>query len=345
MEVVVTSHDNRRIYFSENTDIHECLIVARRPTPDTKNQSTAFVSLAENPSTASEAHYLARAIRHALNGDRSLLADYGTIAWRSSEHVRNNAWNAACFYNQILAEAWDSLLQNPSLLPIKQVASVRPGGQRVRDAFDKARYRQNPDMRALWDHKSDRQTAMHTEPDEFLVPKPGMQNYAKKLWDMRSSLLLVNRMRLNLARTVAVFSKDPILGSAFIPATPDQPNKEEICKAWCVWLNSTLGIITFLNIRQKNLSYPHFSLDGLRSLRIPDPSNCDIKHLVKIYDQYADSTLLPIPQINEDPVRRTFDDAVIHAVQGISTENVKEWREAIPLEPSVNNKKEPLRLR
>lgn len=344
LEVVVTSHDNSRIYFSENTDIHECLIIARRPTPETKNQSTAFISLAENPSTASEAHYLARAIRHALDGDRSFLANYGTIAWRSSEHVRNNAWNAACFYNQTLAEAWDLLLQNPSLISIGQVASVRPEGRRVRDAFGRARNRQNPDMRALWDHKSDRQTAMCTGPDEFLVPKPGMQNYAKKLWDMRSSLLLVNRMRLNLVRTVAVFSEDPILGSAFIPATPDKPNKEEICKAWCVWLNSTLGVIAFLNIRQKNLSYPHFSLNGLRTLRVPDPDKCDTPTLAAVYDQYADETLLPLPEMHEDPVRLALDEAVTHALRNLSAKKLVEWRKAIPLEPSVNNKKKPLRL-
>lgn len=30
IEAIVTTHDNRRIYFSENTNIHECLIVARR---------------------------------------------------------------------------------------------------------------------------------------------------------------------------------------------------------------------------------------------------------------------------------------------------------------------------
>lgn len=344
LELVVTSHDNRRISFSENTDIHESLIIARRPTSENRKQSTAFISLAENPSTASEAHYLAKAIRHALDTDRSLLADYGTITWRSSEHVRNNTWNAACFYNQTLAEAWDFLLQDSSLIPIGQVASVRPEGRRVRDAFSKARHRQNPDMRALWNHKSDRQIAMRTEPDEFLVPKPGMQDYAKKLWDMRSNLLLVNRVWLNLARTVAVFSEDPILGSAFIPATPNKSNKVEICKAWCVWLNSTLGIITFLNIRQKKLSYPHFSLDGLRTLPVPNPDKCDIPTLAAVYDQYAGETLLPFPQMNEDPIRLALDEAVIHAVQTIPAKKVAEWRKSIPLEPSVNNKKEPLQL-
>ena len=74
LELVVTSHDNRRIYFSENTNIHESLIVARRPTPETRGQPTAFVSLAENPASASEAHFLAEAIRQALEGDNSLLA-------------------------------------------------------------------------------------------------------------------------------------------------------------------------------------------------------------------------------------------------------------------------------
>ena len=166
---------------------------------------------------------------------------------------------------------------------------------------------------------------MHTEPDEFLVAKAKKQSYAKKLWEMRSNLLLANRMWLNLVRTVAVFSDNPILGSAFIPVIPNGLNKEEICKAWCVWFNSTLGIIAFLNIRQKKLSYPHFSLDGLRSLPVPNPDNCDIKHLVKVYDQYADSTLLPMPEMGKDPIRHTLDDAVSHAVQGVEIENVKEW--------------------
>lgn len=186
---------------------------------------------------------------------------------------------------------------------------------------------------------------MHTGPDEFIVPKAGMQNYAKKLWEMRSSLLLANRMWLNLARTVAVFSDKPLLGSAFIPATPNGQDKEETCKAWCAWFNSTPGIIAFLNIRQKKLSYPHFSLDGLRSLPVPDPDHCDMERLAEAYDQHADSTLLPMPEMDKDPVRRALDDAVSHAVQGIKIKDVEEWREAIPLEPSVNGKREPLRLR
>ena len=218
--------------------------------------------------------------------------------------------------------------------------SNRKGDESV-DAFQRAEKRQNPDMRVLWYHKSDRQTAMHTGPDEFVVAKKGKQSYTQKLWQKRSNLLLANRMRLNLTRTPAVFSDEPVLGSAFIPVTPFSENKEQLCKAWCVWLNSTFGIIAFLNIRQKNLTYPHYSLDGLRTLPVPNPNACDIVMLANTYDRYAEDDLLPLPQIHDDPIRHALDNAVLVAVPGLSDCDVASWRQSIALEPSVNNEKDP----
>ena len=344
IELVVTSHDNRRIYFSENTDIHESLIVARRPTSETRDKPTAFVSLAENSASASEAHFLAEAIRQALDGDNSLLANYGTIAWRSPEQLRDRPWNAACFYDQTLADAYDALLDCPTLMPIGNLASVEPEGRRIRDAFRKAEKRQSLDMRALWAHKSARQTMMRTGPDEFLVAKKGMHDYAGHIWQKRSNLLLANRMRLNLTQTPAVFSNEPILGSAFVPVSPFGENRNKLCKAWCVWLNSTFGIIVFLNTRQKNLTYPNFSLDGFRSLPVPHSRHCDIAALAETYNQYADEVLRPLPEVHTDPVRHALDDAVLMAVPGLPCNDVAQWRKSISLEPSVNNEKEPFSL-
>ena len=344
LELVVTSHDNRRIYFSENTDIHESLIVARRPSPGSEQRPTAFVSLGENPASASEAHFLAEAIRQALAGDNSLLANYGTIAWRTLDQLRDRPWNAVCFYDQSLADAYDLLLSNPALTAIENLASVEPEGRRIRDAFRKAEKRQNPDMRALWAHKSARQTSMRTGPDEFLVAKKGMEDYSKHLWQKRSNLLVGNRMRLNLTQTPAVFSDEAVLGSAFVPVSPFGGNKEELCKAWCVWLNSTFGIIAILNTRQKNLTYPHFSLDGLRSLPVPHSCHCDIVALAETYNQWADEALRPLPEVHADPVRHALDDVVLMAVPGLSGSDVARWRKSISLEPSVNNEKDPFSL-
>ncbi|MCY3879120.1 MAG: hypothetical protein OXF74_08070 [Rhodobacteraceae bacterium] len=344
LEMVVTSHDNRRIHFSENTDIHESLIIARRPTARTRGTPAAFVSLAENPASASEAYFLAEAVRRALDGDNSLLTNYGTIAWRTLEQLRDRPWNAACFYDQSLADAYDALLDNPALAAVGSLAAVEPGGQRIREAFIKAGKRQNPDMRALWAHKTARQTAMRTSPDEFLAAKKGMHDYARRLWRKRSNLLIANRMRLNLTRTAAVYSDEPVLGSAFIPVSPHGNDSEQLCKAWCVWLNSTFGVIAFLNTRQKNLTYPHFSLDGLRSLPVPRPGHCDIALLATAYDRHADAILKPLPAIDADPVRHALDEAVIKAVPGLPNGDLDGWRRAISLEPSVNNKKDPFQL-
>ena len=345
LELVVTSHDNRRISFSENTDIHESLIVARRPSAkQSPSRPTAFISLAENPTSASEAHFLAEAIRDALEGDLTPLSSYGTISYRELDQLRDRPWNAACFYDQTLADANDLLFAKSSLAPIGTLASVEPGGQRVRDAFRKAEKRQNPDMRALWANKSARQTTMATSPDEFLVAKKGMQAYAAHLWQKRGNLLVANRMRLNLTSTPAVFSDEAVLGSAFIPVSIPAANAHQTSKAWCVWLNSTFGIVAFLNIRQKNLTYPNFSLDGLRSLPVPVPCSCDIPALAAAYDENAHRQLLPLPQLNTDPVRRHLDDAVLNAVPGLPDQELVRCRISIPLEPTVNNETDPFSL-
>jgi len=352
LELVVTSHDNRRIFFSENTDIHESLIVARRPTPETRGKPTAFVSLAENPANPSEAHFLAEAIQQALNGDESGLSRYGTIAWLPPEQLRNRPWNAACFYDQSLAQAYEELLGCPALQPLGELASVEPEGRRIRDAFIKAEQRQSPGMQALWFNKTGRQTAMRTTPDVFLAAKPKMRAYADHLWQKRSHLLLANRMRLNLTKTPAVFSDQPLLGSAFVPASPrlaeigaSTPDVwRELCKAWCAWLNSTFGIIAFLNTRQKQLTYPNFSLKGLRSLPVPCPGQCDMALLATAFDEGADERLQPLPQIHADHIRCVLDNAVIKAVPGLPSGDLPRWRKSIALEPSVNNEKDPFRL-
>ena len=275
------------------------------------------------------------------------LSAWGTIAWRTEEQVRNRPWNAACFYDQSLADACDALSDNAALAPVCALAAVGPGGQRIRDAFRKARQRQNPDMRALWHHKADRQTAMRTGPDEFLVPTPRAHRtgYDRKLWAMRGHLLLANRMWLNLAATPAVWSDEPILGSAFIPVTPRNGNGgNSLFKAWCVWLNSSAGVLSFLNIRQKKLTYPHFSLDGLRTLPVPHPERCDIAALAAAFDRLADTPLRALPEMDRDDARRALDEAAAQAVPGVEAAQLANWRRRIPLEPAVNNRRAGFRL-
>ncbi len=338
VEVVVTSHDNRRIFFSENTDIHESLIVARRKNNLNQGKSTAFVSLATNPSGTSDAQLLANAIHQALSGNRVPLSDFGTIDWRMPEQLEGRIWNAVCFYDQSLASEYDRLRNCESLVKIggKKVGLVGPSGRSIRGNFVKSVTRQNPDIRCLWDNKSERQVSMRTSPDSFLVPKNKKWTAAMRLKEKRSHLMVVERMRLNLTRTPAVFSNTPILGSAFTTVTPLSGNNKEIQKAWCVWLNSTLGVLGFLNIRQKQLTYPGFSMEAIRSLFVPNPVKCDIAGLSRAFDLYADMPLKPFPQIDKDDVRLKLDEVVIECVPGLPWADIDHLRQRIADEPTVN---------
>ena len=343
LELVITSHDNRRIFFSESTSIPECLIIARRVGYYAETPThTHFVLLAENPSTANGARQLAKAIRAALDGNPGPLGEYGYMTAVKTAELRNRAWNEACFYDQSLFHNYQKLLTNSTVVSLADVADVAPDGRGVRGAFVKVRQRQSPDMRALWDHKTDRQTRMKTSPDSFVVAKPNKRDYAESLWAKRSSLLLAMRSGLYLTRTLAVYSTQPLIGSAFTPVTPKADNKKELCKAWCVWFNSTPGILSFLNIRQKILTYPNFSMDSLRSLPVPHPDRCDINLLAQTFDKYANAKLNAFPDICDDAVRLALDEAVVRAVPGLDSKMIERCRASISRESSVTNEIEPL---
>ena len=71
IETVVTSHDPRRPNFSENTAIHESLLVCRRRTrtDGCTEQPTRFVALRRMPSNAEDAIETADAVQTASSGN------------------------------------------------------------------------------------------------------------------------------------------------------------------------------------------------------------------------------------------------------------------------------------
>ena len=66
IETVITSHDPHRVNFSENTAIHESLVVARRP--NVERHPTRFIALARMPRDAHEALLVADQISRGGGG-------------------------------------------------------------------------------------------------------------------------------------------------------------------------------------------------------------------------------------------------------------------------------------
>ncbi len=102
VDTVVASHDPERIFFSENTNIGEVLIICRRWRDDRQKPATRFVNLAESPTTAIGAHELARRIQ------RNEAGAY-TVQMLDADRVGEGDWSAVNFFSPTLVAGFRQL--------------------------------------------------------------------------------------------------------------------------------------------------------------------------------------------------------------------------------------------
>ena len=340
VDTIVTSHDPTRIFFSENTDIGEILVVCRRWSGDNPKPTTRVVNLAKNPSTPLEALDTAARIENP-NGATS--RDF-TIQKVDSSRIASGDWFAVNFLSPFLVEAYRTLsetsLASVQTVTLSDLAEVGPEGRRIRDVYTRSSMPTASGRRALWNHKSEVTRSMRAEPDVNIEPKASDREHrlADTYWGQRSNLLLPHRLRLNLCRVAAVTLPEYVVGSSW---TPCRLNDSHLARALCIYLNSTLGLLTILGTRDNRLpSYTYLSLDTLRSLPVPDFSALGTEQIDLLngwFDWLANDTLLPFPRLQEDPVRRQIDEAVCQAL-GLDPEWVAAVRRDLAREPSVTDR-------
>ena len=332
IETIITSHDPYRINFSENTKIHESLLIARRPSGQ---KPTRFISLGRMPTDAHEAMLLA----NMINSDK-ISGEWGRECEWPWERVREGDWQVALFYDEALAEAYYDLaaLNGTRLNLAGNACKIEPAGQRVRDAFSRNNSKLDTSWKTpvLWDHQTDVRTTMAAEPDVVATPKRGREKYARGLTKKASRLVISGRLYTYAVRTAACYTEEPVLGSAWVPVT-SLSTKPHFDQALCAWWNSTPGILTMLHARSKKLTYPAYSLDLLRKLLIPNPRNVDVSPLIDVFAKTHQQVLKPWKEMDTCSVRALIDEA---AAQVLHMDGMKiaDWRKRITLEPTVSNR-------
>ena len=341
VETIVVSHDPERIYFSENTSIGEILIVSRLWTDSSQPKPpTRVVKLVVNPSTPTGAVSVAQAIANDSLGELGMVQE-----WPASR-IASGDWGAVQFLSPYLCHQFIELKEGRlfDVVPLSSLADVGPAGQRIRDAFVKSSLPDAEARVALWQHDSEATQSMSAKPDTHITAKPAKAHLAKKYWGQRSSLLLPLRLFLPTTRVISPRLNTLGLGSAWAPcrikAGAALPIDAE--KALCVYLNSSIGILAMLGDRSnRKPTYPNLSLDDLRKLTVPNIGALDsdaVSSLVAAYDRNAHRTLLPLPQMESDSVRRDLDDTVCAAL-GLDAELVSTVRRQLAAEPSVTGKR------
>ena len=341
VEVVITSHDNKRNNFSGNTSIHESLLVLRKPK---QNRKTLFVSLKQNPINIFDAQKLSEKIKEVLLVGVGTSFDYGVpffIDLTTQKHLKGNPWREVAFLNPILVEKYDDLDNNSAFLKLIDIIGRKKfyGSGTVRTGFNKIAYPQSPDIRALWYHKTNREKCLKTRFDSYLIAKN--ENAIKHVKQKSNYLLLPEKLRFNTAKTTARYSDLKIIGSVYFSFDMSDTTKKfenidikKLCKGYCLWLNSSYGVLSFLNIRSSKLTYSDFSINHLESLPLPHPKYCD--RLSNFFDLYSSLELKSFPQIQEDSVRQEIDRVCEEIVPNLpSSEDLRRW---ISEESTVHNK-------
>lgn len=325
VERIVTSHDPKRINFSENTTIHESLLVCRRrgsgpPAP------TEFVSLRRMPASTKEAIEAADAI--AAGGE----AWGSRICW-PEERMRAGDWTPFQWYDGSLAEAALEIERSPKLEPLALRHHVGPAGQRIRDTYQACEQDVADAVRLFWSISSELRRKMHAEAEELCCAKRGKETLAAQYWRQRSHVLVAQRLNVVSGRLTALWSSSAAIGSGWVPVTTDTENR---AKALVAWWNSTPARLMLLNRRTKTLTYPSWSLNQLREIRIPKPDSPAWDALRAAYTGACELELLPMREAEECRARRMIDEAAMLAFEADEAP-LAAWRQKLSREPTVSN--------
>ncbi|MCY3579148.1 MAG: DEAD/DEAH box helicase family protein [bacterium] len=330
IERIITSHDPKRINFSENTAIHECLLIARRA-PDPP-PTTEFFALRRMPSTPQEALEVADAI--AGGGG----TEWGSRTLWPTERMAEGVWTPVQWFDARLAEAAYSLSNSSLLEPAGLRHNIGPASQRIQEAFAKRDDAESDAVQVFWSISSKLRKTLQDKPDQWAVPKPEHASKAERYWQQRSHVLVAHRHDTVSGRLTALWSPSPTVGSGWIPVSiPDQPTG----KALVAWWNSTPARLLLLNMRSKKLTYPTWSLAQLRQVGIPKPNNPAWGALAQAWEEACELEMVPLSQGEECPARHLIDQAAALAL-GMEEEQLAEWRQMLAQEPTISNRPAPL---
>jgi len=333
VQYVITSHDPKNINFSENTGIHECLLVARRR--DDRSNSTAsdpptrFVSLRKMPSTPVEALAATDAI---ASGDPG---EWGNVTLWPAERVRDGDWSPVQWFDGGFADvAHNHINKLADLGPAGNNHGFGPAGRRIRETYQACDAAASDVRKLFWSISATTRTTMCAQPEAHRQPKPALLERANRYWEHRSNVLVAQKYDTISGRLTALWSEEPSVGSGWIPVAVDSAIPE---KAFVAWWNSTPARLMLLNLRSKKLTYPDFSLGQLRSVLVPSPDSPSWGDLLAAYEQACDIELLPLRDGERCEGRRIIDNAAAQ-VLGVPESTIANWRSRLAREPTITNR-------
>ena len=368
LEAVIASHHADRWSFSENTELSEVLVVARKKTSmkDRADAETLFVNLWGNPHTSGDALAIAAEIntRTPAKLGTSIKPDYGVCELKVGSHKygemlsiprkeTDDSWRGCVFaQTDLVRAAWHLRHGNVIVPGAKKSSAVRvvsmgsladlgPDRRDIHDGFIEG---DSPSpYPAFWGHDADKVLTLEVSPNKWLAPraKAAKGRHLRDvslLWPKAGRLLIAERMWLVTQRLVAVSLPDYVLSNVWWPVRlkSDDRRKEKVL---ALWLNSTLGLILMFAGRVPTRGpWVQFKKPLLAEMLILDVDSLPkktLEDLANAFDAVSKLTLHPLAELSVDEVRRDIDKAIAEV---LSLPDLTPIREMLGREPILTNK-------
>lgn len=345
LEFIATNHDATKWSFSENTDLSEVLIVARKREQSGKStEACTFINLWRNPSGSADALATADIVLRVQPpkvekvGHGICALQIGNLKWGESVSVLHSdlqrlGWIGGSFAQTELIRTLFGLCdgeiripgsnktQHVKLCPLGKIAILGPDRRDIADGF-------NPSISetpypVLWGHDADLRTTIRGTPNKWLSPlteaKKGRPlRDAGVLWARSGRIMIAERMWLATQRLTALRLDQPGLSNVWWP-TALQSGQEKHEKALVLWLNSTLGLILTIGLRVPTrgpwVQFKKPTLKAMPVLNVLQLSEQQLNILVTTFDKIADKSLKPLSEMEDDHTRGMIDDAFSFALE------------------------------
>ncbi len=361
LETVISSHDAERFNFSENTDLSEILIIARKLKPKEKPGRTTCISLWRNPRSIHEAIDLANRIVQVtkpvpiedsgittVSGPAGKLAEITTMPAAKDEQN----WTGALFAQTELLRVCLALEKGQLYLPgqndllpvplcrLDALGAIGPDRKRIHEGFKVTTEDWTP-YPAFWGHESENVRAIAQEPNAHLsvwLESPRGPGYGPHLWKRAGNILVVERLRTNTHRVIAVGLEKEVLGNTWWALKPQKLNSRQQ-KGLTLWLNSSVSLLLVFGHRVITQgAWMQMKQPAWESMPVLDVRTLSPEQLAALetdYDALSCQELAPLAQLRTDPVRCNIDAAISRA---LSIPDLQPIRELLEREPGLTSK-------
>lgn len=366
VRAIVVSHEPNGWNFSENTELSECLIVAKRLRDGEEPGPTKVVNLWRRPKNSIEALAMAQQVIKArgasLEGDGSddlTLGSkkFGEVVLIEPARIRAGRLNEGSAFAQTdlsrvirflsQGRVWTpgrGCIGEAPMTPLSEVAEIGPDRRDVHDGFRLSG--SETSYAAFWGHDADSVTRIAQHPNKHLAaltrPRHSRPHRdAALLWSRAGRLFVTERLWLITLRLVSVLLPNKALSNTWWPLVMKRGGAEtrlEDEQILALWLNSSLGILTIMGARVDTRGpWIQMKKPLLERLPVLDPSSLERRQrtaLTKLYHSLANHDFLRLPQVSRDQARARLDEGIMAAL-GLS-DNLASVREMLSREPILS---------